>query len=113
MKSYLLSLGFGSTFSSLFPESHIADSKAKSVALKHVKSCEADLGGTDLLAPLQAIYNMSLGHRSRQIFVFTDGEVDNDKQCVRLVQQHSSKRMQLLIGLQIPLDVSLLELVQM
>lgn len=42
----------------------------------NVADVRADLGGTEILAPLKAIYAMpQIPEYSRQIFVLTDGEV--------------------------------------
>uniref|UniRef100_A0A674JF16 von Willebrand factor A domain containing 5A n=1 Tax=Terrapene triunguis TaxID=2587831 RepID=A0A674JF16_9SAUR len=58
-------------------------------SLQRVQQLQADLGGTEILAPLQAIYRSPCqdGH-PRQLFVFTDGEVRNTQDIIAEVQHH-------------------------
>ncbi|KAH1182208.1 hypothetical protein KIL84_009962 [Mauremys mutica] len=58
-------------------------------SLQRVQQLQADLGGTEILAPLQAIYRSPCrdGH-PRQLFVFTDGEVGNTQDVIAEVQRH-------------------------
>lgn len=39
-------IGFGSTFTSLFPEPRLYDDETKRLALEHCRGIEADMGGT-------------------------------------------------------------------
>ncbi|XP_053902401.1 LOW QUALITY PROTEIN: von Willebrand factor A domain-containing protein 5A-like [Malaclemys terrapin pileata] len=81
--------GFGSRFKSFYPQSvgYIQQTMAES--LQRVQQLQADLGGTEILAPLRAIYCSPCqdGH-PRQLFVFTDGEVGNTKDVIAEVQHH-------------------------
>ncbi|XP_063813630.1 von Willebrand factor A domain-containing protein 5A-like isoform X3 [Pseudophryne corroboree] len=87
---YFNIFGFGSDFESFFPESVQYTQTSMEEALKKVMVMEADLGGTEILQPLQKIYKTA-GRREhpRQLFVFTDGEVGNTKEVIAEVQKNS------------------------
>ena len=59
--------------------------------IKHLK---ADLGGTNISSPLKDIFNskdyddINLG---RNLFILTDGEVDNREECLELISTNSEK----------------------
>uniref|UniRef100_A0A8C9T4U6 VIT domain-containing protein n=1 Tax=Scleropages formosus TaxID=113540 RepID=A0A8C9T4U6_SCLFO len=74
--------GFGSEYESFFPESVEYTQATMESAVEMVKSMEADLGGTEILPPLQNIY-------SKPFVVFTDGEVGNTKEVINLVKSHA------------------------
>uniref|UniRef100_A0A3P9I9B7 VIT domain-containing protein n=1 Tax=Oryzias latipes TaxID=8090 RepID=A0A3P9I9B7_ORYLA len=63
--------------------------KTMKQALKKVEEMSADLGGTEILEPLQHIYRQSCIHgQPTQLFVFTDGEVSNTKEILDLVKEN-------------------------
>uniref|UniRef100_A0A8C4YIK9 von Willebrand factor A domain-containing protein 5A-like n=1 Tax=Gopherus evgoodei TaxID=1825980 RepID=A0A8C4YIK9_9SAUR len=80
---------FGSQFESFYPQSVGYTQQTMAKSLQRVQQLQADLGGTEILAPLQAIYRSPCqdGH-PRQLFVFTDGEVGNTKEVITEVQRH-------------------------
>ncbi|XP_048373973.1 von Willebrand factor A domain-containing protein 5A isoform X1 [Sphaerodactylus townsendi] len=82
--------GFGSTYDSFYPKSVEYTQKTMSDSLKRVQDLRADLGGTEILQPLKAIYSQPCqeGH-PRQLFVFTDGEVFNTEEVIAEVRRHS------------------------
>lgn len=83
-------VGFGSTFRKLFPKSRAYDEKSLAEASAHVKSLEADLGGTELLPALESILAARVsGGTLRQVFVLTDGQVSNTESVLELVRAHS------------------------
>ncbi|CAF4594671.1 unnamed protein product, partial [Didymodactylos carnosus] len=71
---------FGSTYRTLFENEATAIYNEKNVneAQQLIKDMNADLGGTELLSPLQQLHSKTptLGC-SRQIFLLTDGEISN------------------------------------
>ncbi|XP_067835453.1 von Willebrand factor A domain-containing protein 5A-like isoform X2 [Heptranchias perlo] len=83
--------GFGSHFDSFFPESVEYNQESMQTALEKLKGIEADMGGTEILQPLTAIYSKPRkpGH-PRQLFVFTDGEVSNTKMVLAEVRKNAS-----------------------
>lgn len=71
-------VGFGSTFSALFPESRAYDDATLAEASAHVARMQADLGGTELLPALEfALSAPAAPGLVRQVVVLTDGEVTN------------------------------------
>uniref|UniRef100_A0A8C5EXE2 VIT domain-containing protein n=1 Tax=Gopherus evgoodei TaxID=1825980 RepID=A0A8C5EXE2_9SAUR len=77
--------GFGSEFeqSVEYTQQTMAES------LQRVQLLQANLGGTEILEPLRVIYRSPCwdGH-PRQLFVFTDGEVENTQDVIREVWRH-------------------------
>ena len=59
-----------------------------------VKNLKANLGGTDISSPLKDIFNskdyddINLG---RNLFILTDGEVDNREECLELISINAEK----------------------
>ncbi|KAK7882529.1 hypothetical protein WMY93_028703 [Mugilogobius chulae] len=90
MGCYFNIYSFGSSFQQIFKESVEYNQKTMEEALEKVKMMDADLGGTEILAPLKHIYSQSCipGH-PRQLFVFTDGEVGNTKEVINLVKSNA------------------------
>ena len=92
--SYFNIVGFGSSYELLFPQSVAYSQESLDKAVSHTQSVDADLGGTELLPPLQHIFGMkTLSGRPRQIFVLTDGSVSNTQACIQAVKKniHSSR----------------------
>lgn len=84
--------GFGSSFESFFPESVKYTQDTMEQALKRVKSMDADLGGTEILEPLKAIYSRtSISGHPLQLFVFTDGEVTDTFSVIREVKSNGHR----------------------
>ncbi|XP_033025021.1 von Willebrand factor A domain-containing protein 5A-like isoform X2 [Lacerta agilis] len=83
--------GFGSTHDSFYPQSVEYTQETMSKSLQRVKELQADLGGTEILRPLKAIYSQPCREGyPRQLFVFTDGEVSNTDEVIAEVGRHSS-----------------------
>ena len=84
-------IGFGSRFEKLFPEKSVSYmQETLDTAMAHLQNLQADLGGTELLPPLEAIFRSqpSPGF-SRQVFVLTDGSVSNTDRCIQKVKDYS------------------------
>ena len=57
--------------------------------MKEVKTFDAMMGGTEILAPLQDVYADPVDLKlPRQIYLLTDGAVNNTKKIVELVRSH-------------------------
>ncbi|XP_026539991.1 von Willebrand factor A domain-containing protein 5A-like [Notechis scutatus] len=82
--------GFGSTYESFYPQSVEYTQESMSTSVQCVKELNCDLGGTEIIKPLKAIYSQPYleGH-PRQIFVFTDGEVFNTNEVIAEVRRNS------------------------
>ncbi len=83
-------VGFGNHHETLFPHSRPYDEASLAEASRHVKELKADLGGTEILAPLKAILEAPLvDGLPRQLFVLTDGEVSNTEAVLALVRANA------------------------
>ena len=81
---------FGSTFHSLFPTSQKYSQESFNQAKEYTNDTSANLGGTEILAPLQAIFaNAAREGFSRQLFVLTDGDVSNTEAVIDLVRSNA------------------------
>ncbi|XP_078023396.1 von Willebrand factor A domain-containing protein 5A-like isoform X4 [Epinephelus lanceolatus] len=90
MGCYFNIYSFGSCYEHIFPKSVEYSQKTLEEALKNVEVMDADLGGTEILQPLEHIYSQpTIPNQPRQLFVFTDGEVGNTKQVINLVKKNS------------------------
>ncbi|XP_062849562.1 von Willebrand factor A domain-containing protein 5A-like isoform X2 [Trichomycterus rosablanca] len=90
MSCYFNIYGFGSHYESFFPKSVEYNQQTMDQALERVKKIEANMGGTEILQPLQQIYNQPcIADHPRQLFIFTDGEVGNTKDVLNLVRKNS------------------------
>ena len=89
-KHYLLLylvVGFGSTFTALFNESQLYSESTFKQATAYTDTIRADLGGTEILQPLEWICRSHADPAyPRQIFVLTDGQVSNEAQVVTMVK---------------------------
>lgn len=86
-------VSFGSHYSPLFgaaSETYNNDSLRR--ASEHVADMAANMGGTNILDPLQFVFSRAQDPlRPRQVFVFTDGEVRDTRSVVAAVhQQHKA-----------------------
>ncbi|XP_042343236.1 von Willebrand factor A domain-containing protein 5A-like isoform X2 [Plectropomus leopardus] len=81
---------FGSSHEHIFPKSVEYSQETMEKALKQVEQMTANLGGTEILRPLEHIFSQScIPNQPRQLFVFTDGEVGNTKEVINLVKKNS------------------------
>lgn len=80
-------VGFGSTYQALFPDLRDYGEESLKAASDHVRSLDADLGGTEILPALEfALRSGSGGERLRQVVVLTDGEVTNTDAVIALAR---------------------------
>lgn len=81
---------FGSRQHKLYDKSREMTDATKAEAVSFTEEMQADLGGTEILAPLQQLMTQSRTQFPRSIFVLTDGAVSNVaevQECCR--QDHS------------------------
>uniref|UniRef100_A0A3P8WK49 von Willebrand factor A domain containing 5B1 n=1 Tax=Cynoglossus semilaevis TaxID=244447 RepID=A0A3P8WK49_CYNSE len=83
-------IGFGSTYKSLFNTSQNYEEEALAVACDYVRKIRADMGGTNILAPLNWILRQPMfsGH-PRLLFLLTDGAIGNTGKVIELVRRHA------------------------
>ncbi|KAK9952007.1 hypothetical protein ABG768_017875 [Culter alburnus] len=90
MGCYFNIYGFGSEFESFYPKSVEYNQDTVDEALKRVKEMRSDMGGTEIFEPLKHIYSQPCyPDHPRQLFIFTDGEVENTKEVLDLVKHHA------------------------
>ena len=83
-------IGFGSHFTSLFSSSVSYNEQHVYEAITHAQSIQADLGGTELLPPLQHVFKQPLlPGFLRQLFLLTDGAVSTTSQCIHEVKKNA------------------------
>ncbi|KAK3547046.1 hypothetical protein QTP86_009246 [Hemibagrus guttatus] len=83
-------IGFGSTFKPLFAISQSYDEESLGTAGEYIKKIRADMGGTNILAPLNWILRQPVqrGH-PRLLFLLTDGAISNTGKVIELVRSHA------------------------
>ena len=91
--SYYQIIGFGSDFEKYdkIPKEYTQQNIKESIAL--IESLKADKGGTDIHSPLKDIYaskvydNIKL---PKNIFLLTDGAVDDKEQTLKIIEENSN-----------------------
>ena len=84
-------VGFGSKYKMLFKQSRAYDESSLAEASAHVAALEADLGGTEILPALEAVFAQPAhGALTRQVVILTDGEVTNTDAVLALAKEHAS-----------------------
>ncbi|KAM6976951.1 von Willebrand factor A domain-containing protein 5B1 [Aplochiton taeniatus] len=83
-------IGFGSKFKALFAASQSYEEDTLAIACENIRKIRADMGGTNLLAPLSWIMRQPIrsGH-PRLLFLLTDGAVSNTGKVIELVRSHA------------------------
>ena len=93
-------VGFGSTHRKLWPKSQAVSPETLEQADAHIARLKADLGGTEILRPLQEVLTDALlDTHPRQVFLYTDGDVENSQQVVRLAAAHCATTRIFTIGI--------------
>jgi len=81
-------VGFGDTYTPYFKELREFNDASKRDALEILRSLDANMGGTEILSPLEHIIEAySRSKRPRYVFLITDGAVSNQNEVVELVQR--------------------------
>ncbi|XP_077750090.1 von Willebrand factor A domain-containing protein 5A isoform X3 [Canis aureus] len=84
--------GFGTSYEAFFPNSVKYTQQTMEEALRRVQLMRADLGGTEILTPLQIIYGEpSIPGHPLQLFIFTDGEVTDTFSVINEVRRNRTK----------------------
>ncbi|MCX7634840.1 MAG: hypothetical protein N2Z74_03750 [Syntrophales bacterium] len=83
---------FGSHYEHLFDGSKTYDEQRMREALKYLRACKADLGGTEMLAPLKEIYRDRVPDgQFRDIVLITDGQISNEFAIAGLAKEHAGR----------------------
>ena len=92
--SYFQLIGFGSSYEKYNKEPVEYNKFNVQNTINLINNLEADLGGTNINKPLEDIYkdyiydNIKL---SKNIFLLTDGEVENRDECINIINKNSNK----------------------
>ena len=94
-------VGFGTKFKLLFPEgSKRYDTESLQKATEYASTMQADMSGTEMLAPLVEIFRIpNLSGMSREVIILTDGAVRNTEKVLRCVRDNRSKGRMFSIGI--------------
>ena len=83
---------FGSSFELMSPEALAYTDATLDRAVAYVRSAGADLGGTELLAPLEAVLRPpTAAGRVRTVVLLTDGQVTNEPAVLALARRHRGR----------------------
>ncbi|KAL3888733.1 hypothetical protein ACJMK2_001093 [Sinanodonta woodiana] len=98
---YFNVIGFGSRFESLFQEGSLKyNEESLKKAEIYQEEMEADMGGTEILGPLEHVFKQKLiENYPRQLFVLTDGEVVNTKDVIQLAGSNSQHTRVFTVGI--------------
>ncbi len=82
---------FGTTYQLMWPEPRSFSQEALTAALSYLKGVDADLGGTELLAPLKKLLGgLKRQERAGTLLVLTDGQVSNEEEVVKECAAHKA-----------------------
>ena len=95
-KSYFQLIGFGSNFRKYNPIPMEYNKENVKDIISQINGLEANMGGTNISSPLQDIFenkdkiydNLPL---SKNIFLLTDGQVNNRESCINLISTNSNR----------------------
>jgi Ca-activated chloride channel homolog len=91
---------FGSTFVKMAPSSLLYSEVTLRMTLEYLEGVDANLGGTEILAPLAEILGRSDPEgRKRRIVLITDGEVGNEQQVMDLVRTRADSAAVFTVGI--------------
>jgi von Willebrand factor type A domain/Vault protein inter-alpha-trypsin domain len=83
-------ISFGTSFDMLYKSSKLNTSSVIDSAIQKIESFDADMGGTNIYNPLEAIFRNSPSNEyPRTIFLLTDGQVEDPDRVISLIEQHS------------------------
>ena len=112
-KSYYQIIGFGSSYQKYdeTPKEYTQENIKKSIQI--IDNLTANLGGTDIFDPLNYIYNSHEIHDKiklpRNVFILTDGEINDKNDTLDLIYKNSSKYSIYSIGIGQSFDEDLIK----
>jgi Ca-activated chloride channel homolog len=90
---------FGDTFEQLFAAAEPYTAASAGRALASVSRMKADLGGTEMLAPLEAAMAKPPVAAWREVILLTDGEIANEDAVIRLVESRRERNRLFTVGI--------------
>ena len=110
--SYFQLIGFGSDFKKINDKPVEYNKENVKNTMDIIKNLKADLGGTDISSPLKEIFNSKDYDEinlARNLFILTDGEVNNREECLGLINTYSEKFKVHAIGIGSSFDKQLIQ----
>ena len=110
--SFFQLIGFGSTYKKINEKPLLYNRENVKNTMDIVKTLKANLGGTDISSPLKDIFSskdyddIKLG---RNLFILTDGEVNNREECLELISMNCEKFKVHAIGIGSSFDKKLIQ----
>ena len=100
-KSVFNIVGFGSSYSKLFPKSQAYNTQNLETATDHVKSISSNMGGTEIYTPLKELLRASPTKKgaTKTIFLLTDGAVGNTSEIITEVKKNAKTSRVFTFGL--------------
>ena len=92
--SYFQLIGFGTVFKKYNEEPVEVKQENVNNIINIINDLRANMGGTNIVSPLEDIYNNSNYSKfnlSKNIFLLTDGGVDNREKCIEIISTNSNK----------------------
>ena len=89
---------FGSGFNSMFESSVPWSPESLKKGKEYVETINANMGGTEILSPLKRIFEQN-PVATRQLFVLTDGQVDNTKEVIEICKFSKTNTRVFTIGI--------------
>ncbi|XP_076104568.1 von Willebrand factor A domain-containing protein 5A-like isoform X1 [Mytilus galloprovincialis] len=103
-------VSFGSNHTFLFKKSEEYNERTLNDALAIQRRLDANMGGTEILRPLTQIYQQKAKKEyPRQIFLLTDGEVQNTNEVISLVKQNAANTRVFTFGIGEGVSTSLIK----
>ena len=96
--AYFNIVRFGSTYNKVFRESRRYNNDSLKEAKKAMKTLAANLGGTEILSPLQHLLEEKTT-APRRIFVLTDGSVSNSSACIKVTRANNTRNAVFTLGI--------------
>ena len=111
--SFYQIIGFGSNFIKYDETPKEYNKENITSSLKIIEILDSNLGGTDIYSPLKDIYDSSKNHDKiklpRNIFLLTDGEIEDKKETLELIEKNNLKYSIYSIGLGTSFDEDLIK----
>ena len=101
---------FGTNYKKLFETSIQYNDETSEKAVDLIQNLSANLGGANIYSPLESIFNENCNHGQRQIFILTDGKVNDVDHVISLISSNLNENRCFTIGVGSGCDAGLVEL---
>ena len=110
--SFFQLIGFGSSYNK-YNEKPVEYNKENVEKISYtINNLKANLGGTNINSPLQAVYNDDIYNNinlSKNIFLLTDCQVNDSEECINIINNNSNRFRVHSLGLGDSFDKDLIE----